>query len=60
MKYILILSILAAVLGGCVIAPAGYGDRERGSDREDGNYPHRDYNDGNFRHYSHRGEQDSG
>ena len=47
MKYILILSILAASLGGCVIAPAGYGDnrdgyyRERGYNRGDGNY--RDY-----------------
>lgn len=60
MKYILILSILAAVLGGCVIAPADYGDRERGSNRDDGNYRHRDYNDGKFRNYSHRGAQGSG
>ena len=52
MKYILILSILAALFGGCAVAPAGHGDRERGSDRDDGNYLHRDYNDGKFRNYT--------
>jgi hypothetical protein len=47
MKYILILSILAALLGGCV---AGYGDnrdgysRERDYNRDDGNYRDRDDN----------------
>jgi hypothetical protein len=52
MKYILILSILGAFLGGCAVAPGGYGDRERGYD---GNYRYRDYNDGNYHHYSYRG-----
>jgi hypothetical protein len=52
MKYILILSILIALFAGCAVAPAGYGDRERGFDRDDGNYLHRDYNDGKFRKYS--------
>jgi hypothetical protein len=49
MKYILILSILAALLGGCVIAPAGY-DR-------DGYYRERGYSrgDGNYREYRYRG-----
>jgi hypothetical protein len=56
MKYILILSILAALLGGCAVVPAGYGDRERGYNRGDGNYPGRDYNDGIHRNYSYRGE----
>ena len=55
MKYILIFSILAALLGGCVIAPAGYGDnrgdyyRERGYTRGDSNYRDRDYNRGYYR-----------
>jgi hypothetical protein len=57
MKYILILSILTAALGGCAIAPADYGDRERGSNRDDGNYRYRDYNDGKFLNYGHCGEQ---
>jgi len=52
MKHILILSMLVALFGGCAIAPAGLGDRERGSDRDDGNYQHRNYNDGKFRNYS--------
>ena len=52
MKDILILSLLVALFGGCAVAPAGYGDRERGSGRDDGNYLHRDYNDGKFRNYS--------
>ena len=44
MKYILILSILA-LLGGCAIVPASYGDHR------DGYYQERDYNrgDGNYR-----------
>ena len=52
MKYILIFSILAALLGGCVIAPAGYGDnradyyRERGYNRGDSNYQDRGFNRG--------------
>jgi hypothetical protein len=51
MKYILTLSILAALLGGCAIVPAGYGDnrgyyQERGYYRGDGNYRDRDYNRG--------------
>jgi hypothetical protein len=42
MKYILILSVLAASLGGCVLVPAGYDDerggyhRDRGYDRSYG------------------------
>jgi hypothetical protein len=62
MKYILILSILA-LLGGCAIVPAGYGDhrdgyyRERDYNRGDRNYRERYYNqgDGNYRDYSYRG-----
>lgn len=52
MKYILVLSIVAALLGGCVVAPAGYGDnrngyyRERGYNRGDGYYRDRSYRDG--------------
>ena len=61
MKYILILSILA-LLGGCAIVPAGYGDhrdgyyRERDYNRGDGNYRERYYNqgDGNYRDYGDR------
>jgi hypothetical protein len=62
MKYILILSILA-LLGGCAIVPAGYGDhrdgyyREREYNRGDGNYyRERYYNqgDGNYRDFSDR------
>jgi hypothetical protein len=48
MKYILILSIIAALLGGCVIVPAGYGDNR------DGYYK---YNDGNYRNYSYRSDR---
>ena len=47
MKYILILSILAALLVDCAVAPVGYGD---------GNYRSRDFNDGNYRHYSYRSD----
>jgi hypothetical protein len=50
MKYFLILSILTASLGGCVIAPAGYDRdgyyRDRGYNRGDGNY--RDYRYGGY------------
>jgi hypothetical protein len=53
MKDIFILSILTALLGGCAVAP-GYGDRERGFNPSDRKY--REYNDGNYRHYSSRGE----
>jgi hypothetical protein len=60
MKYILILSILAALLGGCAVAPAGHGDREPGSNRDDGNYRYRDYNDAKFRNYTYFGEHGSG
>jgi hypothetical protein len=67
MKYILILSIIAASLGSCAIVPAGYGDsrdhyyhyhdgydRDRGYSRGDDNYRYRNYNrgDGNYRDYS--------
>ena len=44
MKFILIFSIVAAVLGGCAIVPAGYGDNrdgyygDRGYNRGDGSY----------------------
>jgi len=51
MKYILILAILAS-LGGCIITPVGYGDR-------DGYYRERGYgSDSNYRgnnYYSDRG-----
>jgi hypothetical protein len=50
MKYILILSILAASLGGCVLAPAGYDDN-RGGYYQDHGYNH---GDGNFRNYNSR------
>jgi hypothetical protein len=65
MKYILIFSIVAAMLGGCAIVPAGYGDQRNGY------YQQRDYqrgggydrdryfnqNDRNYRDYSYRGGQ---
>jgi hypothetical protein len=38
MKYILSLSIVAAVLGGCAIVPAGYGDSRDGYYQERGGY----------------------
>jgi len=47
MKSILIFSILAALLGGCVLAP--YGD-DRGYYRGDGNHRDRDYNRGDGRY----------
>jgi len=54
MKCVLILSMLAVLLGGCAIVPAGYGDN-RGDNRNgydqgreygrgDGYYRDRDYN----------------
>jgi hypothetical protein len=60
MKYILIFSILASLLGGCAIVPTGYSDnrgyyQERGYYRGDGNYYRdRDYNrgDGYYRDFS--------
>ena len=47
MKPWLMLSILAALLGGCVVAPVGYRDgrngyyQDRGYDRYDGRYQNR-------------------
>ena len=38
MRRALILSLVAALLGGCVVAPVGYGYR----DYDDGYYRHRD------------------
>lgn len=35
MKRLLFASLLATLLGGCVIAPWGYGDHDRGHDRGD-------------------------
>jgi hypothetical protein len=55
MKYILTLIILAALLGGCAVAPAA-GDRQGDYNRDDGVYRSRDYNDANYHHYSYRGE----
>jgi hypothetical protein len=49
MKYALILSIAAALLGGCAIVPAGYGDNRYGYsqgrdyNRGDGYYRDREY-----------------
>jgi hypothetical protein len=55
MKYVLGLSF-AALLGGCAIAPAGYGDAERGYNHDNGNYLHREYNDGYHYRFGDRGE----
>jgi hypothetical protein len=60
MKYILILWLLGAMLGGCAIAPTSYGDREHGLDRDGDNYQYRDHNDGIFRNYSDGREYRSG
>jgi len=49
MKFILIFSILAALLGGCVLAPVGYGD-DRGYYRGDGAYRDRGYYRGDDRY----------
>lgn len=51
-KCTFILSLLAALLGGCAVAPADFGGRERGYNRGEGSYGDRDYNDGNYHHYS--------
>jgi hypothetical protein len=58
MKYILILSIIAASLGSCAIVPAGYGDsrdryyrnhdgydRDRSYGQSDDKYRNRNYNE---------------
>lgn len=58
-KCAVILSIVAALLGGCAVAPMGYGDRERGYDHGNRSYGDRDYNDGNYGHYSFRDEHDN-
>jgi hypothetical protein len=52
MKFILILSILAALLGGCVLAPAGYDDNRRGYYYQGHGYGH---GDGYYRGYDDRG-----
>jgi len=54
MKRMLILSTLAALLGGCAIVPIGYGDSR------DGYYRDRGYerSDGNYRDYRYRGDRD--
>lgn len=49
MKYILLFSILAVALGGCVLVPGGYDDNRGGYDRDHGynrgdGYNHRDAN----------------
>jgi hypothetical protein len=49
MKSIVVLSMLAVMLGGCVLVPAEYGD-ERGYYRGDGNHRDRDYNRGDGRY----------
>jgi hypothetical protein len=72
MKYILLLSIIAASLASCAIVPAGYGDsrdryyynhdgydRDRGYSRGDDNYRNRNYSrgDGSYRDYSYRDDR---
>ena len=63
MKSIIILSIVAALVGGCAIVPLGYGDRhdgyrqDRGYNRGDGNYRNRDY--GTYRDYWYRRDRGS-
>ena len=48
-KRVLTLAILAALLGGCAIVPAGYGDNRNGY------YQQRDYRDrDNSQYYSYR------
>jgi hypothetical protein len=62
MKTLLVLSVIAAMLGGCAIGPVGYGGnrdgyyQERGYNRSDGYYRDRNYyqGDGNYRDYSRR------
>ena len=65
MKSILFFSIVAALLGGCVMVPFDYGDQheghyqDRGYHRGDGYYPQRDHyrGDGNYHDEWHRGGQ---
>lgn len=53
MKYLFVLSILAVLLGGCVLVPAaGYGDNRGGYYYQDHRY---NQDDGNFRGYGNRG-----
>lgn len=52
MKYILFLT---ALLGGCAIAPAGFGDREHGYNPGDGSHRDRDYNDAKYLNYGYCG-----
>jgi len=51
MKYVLILAVLAASLGGCVLVPGGYDEGRGGYDQDHG------YNrgEGNFRSNDFRG-----
>lgn len=56
MKYMFILLILAAPLGSCAVAPTAYGGRDGGYNSDDRGYRSRDYNDGNYHHYSYRDE----
>ena len=51
MKRLLILSLLSALLGGCVIVPLGYGHRGDGYSRGDGYY----HGDGYYRRDGYRG-----
>jgi len=71
MKSTLVLSLLAALLGGCAIGPPGYGyyrggydqdrsyNRSDGYNRDRGYYRDRDYDrrDGNYGDYNYRGER---
>jgi len=65
MKYILFFSIVAALLGGCVMVPLDYGDhrdgyyQDRGYHRGDGHYPQREHyrGYGNYHDDWHRGSQ---
>ncbi len=62
MKSLLVLSILAALLGGGIVAPGGYHNgrdgyyQDHGYDRNDDRNQNRNYNrgDGNSRDYDHR------
>ena len=59
MKNILILSIVAALLGGCIITP-GYSDQrdgyyQRGNNRGDGYYRDNGYRDNGYRDYGYQG-----
>ena len=71
MKYILLLSIVAASLASCAIVPAGYDsrdryyynhdgyDRDRSYSRSDDNYRDRNYSRGDrsYRNYSYRDDR---